>query len=113
MKFDSTGMVVTAHYTDGTKAVLPETGYTIFYGDKLTQGQEYVTIQYNDGSGNSDIKVRQTITVGAYEGPTPIPTPAARGTRTRRAIGISVPTAPARIRAPAQRNWPPTPSCGR
>ena len=68
-KFDSTGMVVTAHYTDGTKAVLPETGYTIFYGDKLTQGQEYVTIQYNDGSGNSDIKVRQTITVGAYEGP--------------------------------------------
>ena len=68
-KFDPTGMVVTAHYTDGTKAVLPETGYTIFYGDKLTQGQEYVTIQYNDGSGNSDIKVRQTITVGAYEGP--------------------------------------------
>ena len=68
-KFDPTGMVVTAHYTDGTKAVLPETGYTIFYGDKLTKGQEYVTIQYNDGSGNSDIKVRQTITVGAYEGP--------------------------------------------
>ena len=68
-KFDPTGMVVTAHYTDGTKAVLPETGYTIFYGDKLTQGQKDVTIQYNDGSGNSDIKVRQTITVGAYEGP--------------------------------------------
>ena len=68
-KFDPTGMVVTAHYTDGTKAVLPETGYTIFHGDKLTKGQEYVTIQYNDGSGNSDIKVRQTITVGAYEGP--------------------------------------------
>ena len=68
-KFDPTGMVVTVHYTDGTKAVLPETGYTIFYGDKLTQGQKDVTIQYNDGSGNSDIKVRQTITVGAYEGP--------------------------------------------
>ena len=67
--FDPTGMVVTVHYTDGTKAVLPETGYTIFHGDKLTQGQEYVTIQYDDGSGNSDIKVRQTITVGAYEGP--------------------------------------------
>ena len=68
-KFDPTGMVVTVHYTDGTKAVLPETGYTIFYGDKLTQGQKDVTIQYNDGSGNSDIKVRQAITVGAYEGP--------------------------------------------
>ena len=68
-KFDPTGMVVTVHYTDGTKAVLPETSYTIFYGDKLTQGQKDVTIQYNDGSGNSDIKVRQTITVGAYEGP--------------------------------------------
>ena len=68
-KFDPTGMVVTVHYTDGTKAVLPETGYTIFHGDKLTQGQKDVTIQYNDGSGNSDIKVRQTITVGAYEGP--------------------------------------------
>lgn len=67
--FDPTGMVVTAHYTDGTTAVLTENDYTIFYGDKLTKGQEYVTIQYDDGSGNSDIKVRQTITVGAYEGP--------------------------------------------
>ena len=68
-KFDPKGMVVTAHYTDGTTADLTENDYTIFHGDKLTQGQTYVTIQYNDGSGNSDIKVRQTITVGAYEGP--------------------------------------------
>lgn len=68
-KFDPTGMVVTVHYTDGTKAVLPETGYTIFYGDKLTQGQKDVTIQYNDGSGGSNIKTYQAITVGAYEGP--------------------------------------------
>lgn len=67
-KFDPTGMVVTVHYTDGTKAVLPETGYTIFYGDKLTQGQKDVTIQYNDGSGSSNIKVRQSITVGPYVG---------------------------------------------
>lgn len=67
--FDPTGMVVTAVYDDNSKAVLPETGYTIFRGTGLTKGQEYVTIQYNDGSGNSDIKVRQTITVGAYEGP--------------------------------------------
>ena len=68
-KFDPTGMVVTAHYTDGTTAALTENDYTIFHGDKLTQGQTYVTIQYNDGSGNSGIKVDQKITVGAYEGP--------------------------------------------
>ena len=66
-KFDPTGMVVTAVYKDGTSE--PITNYSIFPGDKLTKGQEYVTIQYDDGSGNSDIKVRQTITVGAYEGP--------------------------------------------
>ena len=66
-KFDPTGMVVTAVYKDGTRE--PITNYSIFHGDKLTKGQEYVTIQYDDGSGNSDIKVRQTITVGAYEGP--------------------------------------------
>ena len=68
-KFDPKGMVVTAHYTDGTTADLTENDYTIFHGDKLTQGQTYVTIQYNDGSGNSGIKVDQKITVGAYEGP--------------------------------------------
>lgn len=67
-KFDPKGMVVTAHYTDGTTADLTENDYTIFHGDKLTQGQTYVTIQYNDGSGNSDIKVRQSIIVGPYVG---------------------------------------------
>ena len=67
--FDPTGMVVTAHYTDGTTAVLSRDQYVIFHGDKLTKGQEYVTIQYDDGSGNSDIKVDQKITVGRYEGP--------------------------------------------
>lgn len=66
--FDPTGMVVTAHYTDGTTADLSRDKYVIFYGDKLTQGQTYVTIQYNDGSGNSGIKVDQKITVGAYVG---------------------------------------------
>ena len=40
----------------------------IFHGDKLTKGQEYVTIQYDDGSGNSGIKVDQKITVGPYVG---------------------------------------------
>ena len=68
-KFDPTGMEVTVHYTDGTTDVLPREKYVIFYGDKLTKGQEYVTIQYDDGSGNSGIKVDQKITVGRYEGP--------------------------------------------
>ena len=67
-KFDPTGMVVTAVYKDDTTAVLPREKYVIFYGDKLTQGQTYVTIQYNDGSGSSNIKVRQSITVGPYVG---------------------------------------------
>ena len=67
-KFEPAGMVVTAHYTDGTTADLPREKYVIFYGDKLTKGQEYVTIQYNDGSASSDIKVRQPITVGPYVG---------------------------------------------
>lgn len=68
-KFDPTGMVVTAHYTDGTTAVLSRDQYVIFYGDKLTQGQTDVTIQYNDGSGNSGIKVDLRITVKPYQGP--------------------------------------------
>ena len=67
--FDPTGMVVTAHYTDGTTADLPETGYTIFRGTGLMQGQTDVTIQYNDGSGSSNIKTYQNITVKPYVGP--------------------------------------------
>ena len=66
--FDPTGMVVKAVYDDNSKADLTAKDYTIFHGDKLTQGQTYVTIQYNDGSGNSDIKVRQSIIVGPYVG---------------------------------------------
>ena len=68
-KFDPKGMVVTAVYDDNSEAVLPATGYTIFHGDKLTQGQTDVTIQYNDGSGSSNIKAYQKITVKPYEGP--------------------------------------------
>lgn len=66
--FDPKGMVVTAVYDDNSKAVLPVTGYTIFHGDKLTQGQTDVTIQYNDGSGSSNIKTYQKITVKPYVG---------------------------------------------
>ena len=70
-KFDPEGMVVTAVYENGDTAVLPRDKYVIFSGnndDKLREGQEYVTIQYNDGSGNSGINVDQKITVGPYVG---------------------------------------------
>ena len=67
-KFESKGMEVTAVYKDDTTAVLPREKYVIFYGDKLTQGQTYVTIQYEDGSHNSGINVNQKITVGPYVG---------------------------------------------
>lgn len=66
--FDPTGMVVTAVYDDNSKADLTAKDYTIFHGDKLTKGQEYVTIQYNDGSGSSNIKTYQAITVKPYVG---------------------------------------------
>ena len=65
-KFNPTGMVVTAVYEDGTSE--PITNYIIFRGDKLVQGQADVTIQYDDGSANSGIKVKQTITVKPYVG---------------------------------------------
>ena len=67
-KFEPAGMEVTAVYKDGSTDVLPRDKYAIFYGDKLTQGQTYVTIQYIDGSGNSGINVDQKITVGPYVG---------------------------------------------
>ena len=64
--FDPTGMEVTAVYEDGTSE--PITNYIIFRGDKLVQGQADVTIQYNDGSGSSDVKVNLPITVNPYKG---------------------------------------------
>lgn len=73
--FDPKGMVVTAFYDDNSKAVLHKTGdgyttgYTIFGGTGLTQGQTDVTIQYDDGSASSNIKAYQKITVNPYEGP--------------------------------------------
>ena len=67
--FDPTGMVVTAHYTDGTTADLSRDKYVIFYGDKLALGRASVTIQYNDGSASSNIKTYQAITVKPYVGP--------------------------------------------
>ena len=66
--FDPKGMVVTAHYTDGTTADLSRDKYVIFYGENLQRERTYVTIQYNDGSASSDVKVDQKITVGPYVG---------------------------------------------
>ena len=67
-KFDPTGMVVTAVYEDDSTAVLPETGYTIFHGENLQRERTYVTIQYDDGSASSDVKINLPITVNPYEG---------------------------------------------
>jgi len=66
--FDPTGMEVTAVYENDSMAVLPETGYTIFHGENLQRERTYVTIQYNDGSGSSDVKVNLPITVNPYKG---------------------------------------------
>ena len=66
--FNPAGMEVTAVYENDSTAVLPETGYTIFHGENLQRERTYVTIQYNDGSGSSDVKVRQSIEVKPYEG---------------------------------------------
>ena len=72
--FDPTGMVVTAFYDDNSKDVLHKTGdgcttgYTIFQGTGLTQGQTDVTIQYDDGSSSSNFRIYQPITVGPYVG---------------------------------------------
>ena len=66
--FDPTGMEVTAVYENDSTAVLPETGYTIFHGENLQRERTYVTIQYNDGSGSSDVKVNLPITVKPYVG---------------------------------------------
>ena len=63
--FDPKGMVVTAYYTDDTTGVLSADDYTIFHGDKLTQGQTDVTIQYRK---DGNIKANQTITVKPYVG---------------------------------------------
>ena len=66
--FEPTGMVVTAVYEDDSTAVLPETGYTIFHGENLQRERTYVTIQYDDGSASSDVKINLPITVNPYEG---------------------------------------------
>ena len=66
--FEPAGMVVTAVYEDDSTAVLPETGYTIFHGENLQRERTYVTIQYDDGSASSDVKINLPITVNPYEG---------------------------------------------
>ncbi len=57
--FDSTGMVVTATYSDQSTA--PVTGYTVTDGNALTTGKTTVTISYTVG-GNT-VTTTQAITV--------------------------------------------------
>lgn len=58
-KFDKTGMIVVAKYSDGTSKEI--TNYTIANGNKLTEGQTSVKVSYTEG--NVTKTVEQKITV--------------------------------------------------
>ena len=58
-KFDPTGMVIMAEYSDGTTKTI--TGYTVTNGGKLVSGQTSVTISYKDGDVTKE--TTQAITV--------------------------------------------------
>lgn len=62
-KFDPTGMVVMAEYSDGTTKTI--TGYTVTDGGKLVKGQTTVTISYKDGDVTKT--TTQAITVSEYK----------------------------------------------
>ena len=62
--FDSTGMVITATYDDGTTAD-KSSGWTITDGNNLTTGKTSVTISYTEGGVTKD--TTQAITVAAKE----------------------------------------------
>ena len=62
-KFDPTGMVIMAEYSDGTTKTI--TGYTVTNGGKLVSGQTSVTISYKDGDVTKE--TTQAITVSEYK----------------------------------------------
>lgn len=112
-KFEPKGMEVTAVYKDGSTDVLPREKYVIFYGDKLTQGQTYVTIQYEDGSHNSGIKVDQKITVGPYVGDHQHTYDGSTWYQDAESHWHWCIDKDCRIRRTARRIWRAIPSCGR
>ena len=56
--FNSAGMVITAHYEDGTE--VPVTGYEISPDGALTSGVTFVTISYQGKTATVNIRVLQT-----------------------------------------------------
>ena len=66
--FDKTGMVVKASYSDSTSQEV--TNYKITDGDKLTYGQDHVTIQYEENGISKT--ATQAITVNKEETPEPV-----------------------------------------
>ena len=61
-KLDLTGLVVTAHYSDGSERVLKESDYTVSEVDMSTAGKKTVTVTYKE------MVATFTIQVGASSG---------------------------------------------
>ena len=57
--FDPTGLVVTANYSDGTTAIIPEGQYTLSEVDMSTAGEKTITVTYKDKTASFTIKVGQ------------------------------------------------------
>ena len=57
--FDPTGLVVTANYSDGTTAIIPEGQYTLSEVDMSTSGEKTITVTYKDKTASFTIKVGQ------------------------------------------------------
>ena len=57
--FDATGLVVTAHYSNGVTQVIPAGQYTLSEPDMSTAGEKTVTVTYKDKTATFTIKVGQ------------------------------------------------------
>ena len=57
--FDPSGLVVTAHYSNGTTQVIAEGQYTLSEPDMSTAGEKVVTVTYKDKTATFTIKVGQ------------------------------------------------------
>ena len=60
--FDTTGMVITAYYSDGSSKIVPDGEYTYYPNGELTKQDETITITYTDTG--ITVQAYQDITVG-------------------------------------------------
>ena len=60
--FDTTGMVITAYYSDGSSKIVPDGEYTYYPNGELTKQDETITITYTDTGVT--VQAYQDITVG-------------------------------------------------